>query len=175
MSSSLSVTNKLKRAETEIKAGRSWRAKEVFQGSLSDPKYVLDPAFLEAYGKLLDSLGDRFEAGKYLFLSGQRQPSYCEPIELFWYRVRKASIKSVLTLFPRTIHQYGFGHLPQIVKDELRERGADSDELNRCDPLIPAVHDSPNATLIFAGIISLLLAIIFCSIVGAVTILDWFF
>ena len=34
----------------------------------------------------LDQLGDRLEAGKFLFLSGMRKPDYAAPIALFLER-----------------------------------------------------------------------------------------
>ena len=66
------VREKIRLAQAEVAAGRPWRAKEMLQGALASETYVLEPALLEAYGALLDSLGDRFEGGKYLFLSGER-------------------------------------------------------------------------------------------------------
>ena len=171
--SSPHVTSKLKRTDAEIKAGRPWRAKEIFQGSLSDPEYALDPEFLEAYGILLDTLGDRFESGKYLFLSGRRKPSYREPIELFWHRNRNAHIKSIITLFPRAIHKHGLGNLPQIVRDELRARGVDSDLLNRRQPSLFPEPTQRKRDLILGATIAILLAIVFS--IGTVTILGWLF
>ena len=60
-------------------AGQIWRAKELLRGNIAGGR--VDPPLLEEYGRLLDSVGDRVEAGKYLFLSGVRSPAYDAAIE----------------------------------------------------------------------------------------------
>ena len=53
------VTEIIARADAELSAGRPWRAKEILRGAISGR---MEPAILERYGRLLDSLGERVEA-----------------------------------------------------------------------------------------------------------------
>lgn len=68
----MSVQTILQRAERELHAGRIWRAKEILRGAVGSAQS--DPLLLERYGQLLDALGDRYEAARYLFASGARGP-----------------------------------------------------------------------------------------------------
>jgi hypothetical protein len=57
------------KAEKEIQKDNLWKAKEILQGNLKRLGY--DKKLYEMNGQLLDRLGDRIEAGRYLFLSGK--------------------------------------------------------------------------------------------------------
>jgi hypothetical protein len=160
----------------EADAGRQWRAKEILQGSLASQLYALEPDFLEAYGALLDSLGDRFEAGKYLFLSGKRGDAYAEPIDTFLYRTRRTHVNDLVGQFPAAIRHHGLGHLPEIVRSELKQRGADPEELQRREPLIPSAPPLGwRDRLIIGLVIGALLAVLATSFVGCVAIIRWAF
>lgn len=82
-----------------------------------------DPELLAAYGELLDRLGDRVEAGKYLFLSGRRGDPYDETIELFLARHAKASLGNVTGQFPRALRGKGLAELPAVVRVDLEALG----------------------------------------------------
>jgi hypothetical protein len=166
----------LRRAKAEADAGRRWRAKEILQGSLACQLYALEPEFLEAYGALLDSLGDRFEAGKYLFLSGKRSDAYAEAIEIYLHRTRRTPVSDLVGQFPAAIRRHGLGHLPEVVRRELEERGARPEDLQRREPLIPAA--SPlgwRDRVVIGGIISAFVLLLATSIVGCVAIVRWAF
>jgi len=146
------------------------------QGSLACQLYALEPEFLEAYGALLDSLGDRFEAGKYLLLSGKRSDAYAEAIEIFLHRTRRTTVNDLVGQFPAAIRRHGLGHLPEIVRRELEERGANPEDLQRREPLIPAA--SPlgwRDRLVIGAVISALLMVLVTSFVGCVAIIRWAF
>ncbi|GEM_PF-2206091 len=61
------------RADAAIAAGKLWRAREILQGNIALHGY--DQHLFERYGQVLLQLGDAMEAGKYLFLSGDRKHS----------------------------------------------------------------------------------------------------
>jgi hypothetical protein len=170
------VRETLRRAKAEADAGRQWRAKEILQGSLSCQLYALEPDFLEAYGALLDSLGDRFEAGKYLFLSGKRCDAYAGAIEIYLHRTRRTTVSDLVGGFPAAIRRHGLGHLPEIVRRELGERGASPEDLQRREPLIPARTPLGwRDRLVIGVVISALLVVLATSIVGCVAIIRWAF
>jgi hypothetical protein len=104
----------IEKAKTEVAGGRNWRAKEILQGAVAKTHADLEPEFLEVYGVLLDSMGDRFEAGKYLFLSGRRIDAYVDPIELFLDRTRRSHVNDLIAQFPAQIRTRGLGNLPPL-------------------------------------------------------------
>jgi hypothetical protein len=82
-----------------------------------------DPAILERYGQLLDSVEDCVEAGKYLFLSGVRRQEYERSIGLFLKRHSRGNPRSLVAQFPSRIRQRPFGGLPSAVIAELTSLG----------------------------------------------------
>ena len=110
----------LRRAEDQIVAGRAWRAKEILKGALASSA---DARLLERYGRLLDAMGDRYEAGKYLFLSGARLPEYADAIEIFLARNVNRSEADFVSQFPSSVRRLRFADLPPVVQDALRQRG----------------------------------------------------
>jgi len=168
------IRAKLASVQSEIDAGRPWRAKEMLQGSLAT-EYALEPEILEAYGRILDSLGDKCEAGKYLFLSGQRAPQYAEAIQIFLDRHRKTSVSGLIASFPSQIRHHGLGHLPAVVRDELDFRGATADVLERQEPLPYGVHEpSWHDKALLGGCLLLVALFLGVFLVGVVSIVRWF-
>jgi hypothetical protein len=120
------VADLLARADAEIAAGRVWRAKELLRGNLSSRA---EPALLERYGRLLDQLGDRVEAGRYLFFSGARQPEYEQPIGLFLERhVKKSTRGALIALIPAAVRRRRFDELPSTLQEDLRRLGVDASD-----------------------------------------------
>jgi hypothetical protein len=111
----------LARASREVEAGRAWRAKEILRGRIGSGP--MDPDILDAYGLLLDRLGDRFEAGKYLFLSGKRSPDRAPAIELFLQRQANHSRSEIQARFPAAVRTAPFESLPVMVQQELTALG----------------------------------------------------
>ncbi len=68
----MAVGSSLDRADQAVREGRLWRAKEILQGGMRSAGY--DVVFFERLGVLLLRMGDLLEAGKFLFLSGRREP-----------------------------------------------------------------------------------------------------
>ena len=115
----------LTRVDAELTAGRAWRAKEIIRGTIAGGR--AEPAILECYGRLLEQLGERVEAGKYLFLSGIRKPEYTEPIAVFRKRHAKRTGKGLVSLFPAAIRRQEFDKLSPTLQNELATMGIAAD------------------------------------------------
>jgi hypothetical protein len=104
-----------------LNAGRLWRAKEILGGRIASQPY--SPALYEQFGALLLRLGDDLQAGKFLFLSGVRQPAYEAAIELFIRRHSRTDWQNVVSAFPSAVRRCAWSELPQQrVAGEVRER-----------------------------------------------------
>ncbi len=171
-----SVLATLHRAKAEVEKGRLWRAKEIFHGSLSRESHVLEPEFLEAYGVLLNQLGDRFQAGKYLFLSGRRYEVYAEAISLFLDRNKRTHINDLIRQFPARIRRQGLRHLSENVRKELEIRGANLKDLERREER-SSNSSSPSwgeryGLWVMGGVLILLLT---AASIGFITVVGWLF
>ena len=124
----------LKRAEAERTAGRAWRAKEILRGALATRA---EPELLEHYGRLLNSLGERYEAGKYLFLSGARTPEYEDAIQVFLTRTAARRDADLVQLFPAAVRRLPFEQLPAQVQDDLKARGVSKARFSGTGPIVP--------------------------------------
>jgi hypothetical protein len=166
------VDRLLARAHAEVAAGRAWRAKEILAGAMSEPRFVIDADFLKAYGALLDALGDRFEAGKYLFLSGSTEHEHAVAIQIYLNRTRKLPVAALISHFPGALRRQGLGHLPEPVRVYLEERGAPISLTRRRQPLVRRVPDESDGVVLGIGCLAVFLV---TSLIGAVTILRWLF
>ena len=108
----------LAKAERERAAGRAWRAKEILGGAIGGG--CAEPAVFQRYGELLEALGDRVEAGKFLFLSGVRTPEYADAIALFTTRHAKRRGRDLLWQLPTAVRGRAFAALPAAVQEDLR-------------------------------------------------------
>jgi hypothetical protein len=164
----------VKRAAIEIAAGRHWRAKEILRGAIASNR--VEPAILQAYGELLESLGDRFEAGKYLFLSGVREPGYAAAISLFLDRQRKNTSWSLIASFPTGVRRLPFERLPATVQQELQARsiGADRFEGKRWSEGSPRRITWLDSAAGFGAVIVFLIFVA-SLIIGVVTLSRWAF
>lgn len=111
----------LERVEAEVAVGRVWRAKEILAGNIASG--MGDALILERYGQLLESVGDRVEAGKYLYLSGVRRAEYEHPIALFLQRHARLDGPGLVARLPNAIRRTPFNQLPQAVQADLDSRG----------------------------------------------------
>ncbi len=101
-----------------------------------------EPALLERYGRLLDSLGERYEAGKYLYLSGQRAREYADAIELFMARNAARTDADFVSLFPAAVRRLSFDQLPRAVQEDLKTRGVSQMRFSGERPAVPSARDS---------------------------------
>jgi hypothetical protein len=111
----------LERMNAAIAAGRPWRAKEIARGHIAAG--WPGPIVSERFGQLLDQLGDRVEAGKFLFLSGARKDEYREAIGTFLTRYKDSGADNFLAQLPRTFRRQRFVDLPPELQNELRALG----------------------------------------------------
>ena len=165
----------LTRIDTEVAAGRPWRAKEIVRGSLSQA--WPHPEVLERYGQLLLSLGDEMEAGKHLWLSGVRTAAYEPAIELFLRRHRRHGREALLGQLPKSFRRVAFNQLPTEVRRELSSLGIRESDFGKSARTRPVVIGRSRWTRRTAAIFAL--GFLICVIVGAGvgfrTILRWLF
>lgn len=112
-------------ADIEIAKGELWKAKEILNKSIKYAGY--DVKLYEKLGYVLLRMGDKFEAGKYLFLSGTPDPEYQESIEIYLERYRDKP-HNLFHPFPRAAKLPRIADYPERVADKLREIGF-ADEL----------------------------------------------
>lgn len=138
------------------------------RGAISSSTYATEIDVLEVYGTLLDGLGDRYEAGKYLFLSGTTDPKHADAIEVFLSRTRKLHANALMAQFPGALRRAGLGHLPESVRTYLESRGASITETRRRRPLD---HEVPqDARLVIGCLVACLVMLVATSIIGLVTV-----
>ena len=106
------------RVDEAIKRGEAWRAKEILRGSIRSHGYDIE--LYQRYGRLLLDLQDKLEAGKYLFLSGNRQPEYKPAIELYLSRIKGDSL---YYSFPRSARLREVSDYPEPVRSDLERVG----------------------------------------------------
>jgi len=156
------------RATAETDAGRMWRAKEILRGAIGGGR--AEPSILEAYGRLLDALGDRVEAGKYLFLCGVRTPAYTEPILLFTRRNRKRHGAAFAAELPAALRRHPFASLPDNVQEDLRAFGVGSEMFDRRTAARATPWPDRMATV---GMVIVLLLLGFTFAVGVIVVTSW--
>lgn len=100
-----------------VAEGKAWRAKEILQGRIDSSPY--SPKLYEKYGHVLWQMGDLIEAGKYLFISGNRHPEYSEAIQLFLSRWGNGGWHQLKSSFPRKIRQLPLSSFPEQLQNEL--------------------------------------------------------
>ena len=136
----------------------------------------MNPALLEAYGKLLDGMGDRVEAGKYLFLSGARQAEYTEPITLFLARHGTSGARSLMARFPAAVRRLPFNELPPTLQAELSVfPDAGKFSFGRMPP--PAAVRPQTSRDVFAGLAATVVFLVFmvALVIGVITLVRWAF
>jgi hypothetical protein len=109
------------RARAEEAAGRVWKAKDILRGRIGSGP--VDAEVFDVYGLLLERMGDRFEAGKYLFLSGRRSPERAPAIEHFLTRQRGRHRADIWARLPSAVRAASFESLPPVVQQELTALG----------------------------------------------------
>jgi hypothetical protein len=114
------MTNRtLDKAQREIENGNLWRAKEILQGAVGSDSY--DVRLFEMMGTVLLRMGDLPEAGRFLFISGVRQPDYLEAIDIFLSRYSRTAPHDFLHLLPRSARLRTVSDYPDDVARALRE------------------------------------------------------
>ncbi len=115
------VDDILERVENAICKDEVWRAKEILRGNIGNSGF--SPRLYERYGELLLKLGERYEAGKYLFLSGERNQEYEGAISLFLNRHSRAPSTDIVRQFPRGARLQEVSYYPEPLRSDLRTLG----------------------------------------------------
>jgi hypothetical protein len=115
------VEDILCRVEDAVCEGQAWRAKEILRGNIRNSGFA--PRLYERYGRLLLELGEQYEAGKYLFLSGERDRAYEESISLFLRRQRGNPPNDIALRFPRGARLAKLSAYPEPLRSDLRKFG----------------------------------------------------
>jgi hypothetical protein len=117
--SNLDRTNS--RVDQAISEGQLWRAKEILQSNIRTQGYV--PELYERYGQVLLEMCDLVEAGKYLFLSGKRDPAYERAISLYVARFTRRDPLRLYHSFPTKAKLAVASDYPRPVAETLRALG----------------------------------------------------
>ena len=161
----------LSRVELELSVGRAWRAKEILSGNIKAG--LVAPEVLERYGVLLESLGDRLEAGKYLYLSGVRRPEYEYPIQLFLQRHAKLDGPALVSRLPQAIRRIPFNQLPPAVQADLDNRGVRHSAFGATPRRRIPYQRTWTDTLLMAGALVVMLFFFASVVVGGWKVTEW--
>lgn len=164
-----------KRVDAALAESKLWRAKEILQGNLRTHGYDLE--LYERLGQVLLEMGDTLEAGKYLFLSGAREPRYAEAIELYLARYAHKALRNLTGTLPNAARQTALDSFPEAVQGELRER-----QVQSVGTLPGPCRVPPGGSLggrvaklaCCAVAIALMIFVLVCAGAGLPTVLDWF-
>jgi hypothetical protein len=116
------VDDILNRVQAAVRKGEVWRAKEILRGNIRNSGF--SPRLYGCYGKLLLELGEKHEAGKYLFLSGERDEEYQEAISLFLDRQRRNPPNDIVLRLPRGARLRKVAEYPEPLRSDLKRFGA---------------------------------------------------
>jgi hypothetical protein len=157
----------LERVEQTLARGEVWRAKEILRGNIGSRGY--SPGLYERYGRLLLDVGETYEAGKYLFLSGERRPDYGEAISLYHQRIKKRSPAGILSTFPAGARLDSVSDYPEPLRAELKALGVRRTRS----------RGRPEATIAVPGMLASVgcflaaLVVVLLSIAGLFSVVDW--
>jgi hypothetical protein len=133
----------------------------------------IDAPVLERYGQVLDSVGDRIEAGKYLFLSGARRPEYEASIRLFLSRHSRGGPKSLVAQFPTRVRRRPMNELPAGVTAELADLGVTAALFAAHRTRVVSKPGRWERAAIGTAVLAILIAFIVGALVGIGAIVDW--
>ena len=100
------------RIEEEIANNRIWRAKELLQSYIGSSPY--DEILYLEYAKILYTLGDHVESGKYFLLTSNQEPAHQEVIELF---LSRHNSETFFFQFPRQFKKVNPQNYPKNLKN----------------------------------------------------------
>ena len=156
------------KADKEIKADNLWRAKEILSGNLGNLGY--DHKLYEKYGELLDKMGDKIEAGRYLFLSGKVQS---ESISLFLKKHSKKDPRNLIGTFPKAARLKNIDDYPDSVARKLKELGIKTEDLKQHSQYGSDYKESFFDKLIPLGCAGGFIFVAICAVIGLYTIGKW--
>lgn len=109
------------RAGQDLALGQADRARERLQPWVARTYH---PELYRAYGEVLWALGDRYNAGRYLFLAGMPadDPGLGEGVRLFLERHRRTSARTLLGQMPAAFRRTPPDAWPPVVRQALGVR-----------------------------------------------------
>ena len=167
----------IQRAQEQIQQGKLWRAKDILNGGISN--YPFTPELYRAYGDLLLQMGDLREAGRFLFLSGIREPAYSDAIAIFTSQFENGRKEQFYSAFPARARLAKLSDYPAAVADELKKRGFQEVIRHAVAPPAPKkfkekVKGGCLATFGIIIIILMVVGVIRLIELGGTTIIQWF-
>jgi hypothetical protein len=153
----------LARVEEALARDGAWRAKEILRGNIRICGY--SPALYKRYGELLLSVGERYEAGKYLFLSNARSPEHEDAIALFTRRHRRAKPATIIAALPKGARLERASQYPEPLRSELGALGVKG-RVRRKEPAASGPPGLAYRALVGLGCIVLLFAVIILAAIG---------
>ena len=127
------------RVHEAVSSGQLWRAKEILAGRIGSGPF--DPESCEQLGRVLLQMGDDLDAGRFLFLSGQRHAEYEPAIQLFLRRYSRAGWQSLVAAFPAAARRCTWSELPPRVREDLVAAGVP--ERSDTEPLRATLRHHP--------------------------------
>lgn len=91
----------------ELNINRRWKAKELLQGAIASSPY--DNELYYEYAKILYSLEDYVESGKYFLLTDSHEPNYQNAINVFLQRHKQ---ENYFSHFPRQFKKVAIKDYP---------------------------------------------------------------
>ncbi len=122
------MTDYRKRVDEAISSGRLWRAKEILQGRLADAGY--DAELFLKYGIVLKQMGDLRIAGRYLFLSGNRDADFDECINIFRDLDCNGPFSKFWNSMPKAVQNLPKHIVPDSILEELTDLGFNKSEID---------------------------------------------
>lgn len=111
-------------------SGLSWKAKEILQGTIGQAEY--NSSLYKLYGEVLLDLGDRCEAGKYLFLGGgSQEKNTSEAISIFLNRHNKKDVYGFFALMPKKFVSSPYESYPKNVIDYIENKKFKKKDIDR--------------------------------------------
>jgi len=144
----------------------------VLRGSIGHSDF--SPELYEEYGKLLLSLADTYEAGKYLLLAGNHLDEYTEAIDLYLSRNRKRNYRELYSCFPTRARLATIDEYPEQTRARLEQLGFPR-KLRRARPRLQPTGWKARILEVLIGVIAvfLVLAVVVGFLHGASIIVKW--
>jgi hypothetical protein len=159
------------KVEAALNAGEVWKARDHLRGRIASSPY--SPDLYEQLGVVLLRMGDLPDAGKYLFLSGRREPGYDAAIELFLRRHGRHGWQQLVASLPHSARRASLHSLPTPVLAALEQRGLTISEERGTGTasLDRTLKDSKSPSKVAGCVVSGVLGVL--GLLGAGALLAW--
>jgi hypothetical protein len=151
--------------------GNLWRAREILQGSIPNAGYNCE--LFEKLGTVLLRMGDLPEAGRFLFLSGRREPAYDQAIQIFLWKHRKDLPRDLFATFPRPAKLPTLSEYPDGVRLELMRLGFPEVLRNKRGTMPGATQEGRFESVVALLILGSILALLLLGVIKIIEIWHW--